>query len=106
MLYDLFHDERYQGHDPGALDGARHGPLMLGAQPVLLRRIDLALRVHEAAQQLDILVVELDRFLLAELTGFSFHIGLSMKHRAWSMELFHVLCYMLYDLIKTGRLRS
>jgi hypothetical protein len=64
----LLYYERYKCHDAGAFDRLHQSPLMAGASPMPLWRIDLALGVCESAKKIGVFIIYLVHFLLAEVT--------------------------------------
>ena len=67
-LLDNVWDKR---HESGALDSKRQIALLLGRETVFLRRIDLSLRVQEAAQEIGVFVID-----VLELLGRSGVLGI------------------------------
>jgi hypothetical protein len=75
MLYVLWliHYEGHECHDTGALDRLDQRTLVLRTCPMAFRRIYLALGVHETADEIGILVIDLVHLLIAEVALLSFH---------------------------------
>ena len=103
MFHDLFYDERHKRHGASFLNGIGQGSLVFGASPMPLRRIDLALGVHESFDQIDIFEIYLVHLEVAEMADFLFGLGrlviiivshLVMGHIAGSNSL--KSCYICY----------
>lgn len=59
--------ERNERHHSGLLDGVGQDPLMAGAGPVSLGRINLPLGIHESSEKISVLEVYLVHLVLAEV---------------------------------------
>ena len=93
----LFYDERHKRHGASFLDGIGQGSLVFGASPMPLRRIDLALGVHESFDQIDIFEIYLVHLEVAEMADFLFGLGrlvvvivshLVMGHKSYGSNSF------------------
>jgi len=63
--------EGQQGHVPRAFNRYRQLPLVLGTYTRLAARADFAAIAHKPAQQINILIIDLARFLSAKVTNLS-----------------------------------
>jgi hypothetical protein len=66
LISELFNDKGYQGHNAGLFDGVGQSSLMPGTSSMPFRRINLALGVHEATQEIRIFVVNLVHLAFTE----------------------------------------
>jgi len=64
-----FGDEGQQGHVPRAFDRYGQLPLVLGAHARLAARANLAAIAHKPAKQINVLVIDAPRFLIAKVTN-------------------------------------
>ena len=68
----LSSDEGHQSHDTRFFDGISQGSLMLGASAVAFGRIDLALGIHKAADEIGIFEINLVHLVLAKMAKLFF----------------------------------